>query len=138
SFFGTTWSMSFEWAGAGATNGNMHALQGTPTTGMPPAHTRYRADTAAPRPGIPPASRGYGVPTGVAVASGGSTTGVSVAMSAPAASPIGGSVSVPAGLTLGGKTLSIDFADGASFTAGSDNSAATSFNYPVPTGISST
>jgi|KBSMisStaDraftv2_1062788.scaffolds.fasta_scaffold01062_2 hypothetical protein len=120
SFFGTTWSMSFEWAGPAATTGNVHALQWTPTTGIPTAY------------------KGYGVTTGVAVASGGSTTGVSVAMSAPAASTIGGSVSVPAGLTLGGKTLSIDFADGASFTAGSDNSAATSFNYPVPTGISST
>ncbi|HEY1332754.1 MAG TPA: hypothetical protein VGF31_00780, partial [Myxococcaceae bacterium] len=84
------------------------------------------------------AYKGYGVTTGVAVASGGSTTGVSVAMSAPAASTIGGTVTVPAGLTLASKSLSVDFSDGASFGVGAENTAATSFNYSVPNGISST
>jgi len=120
SFFGTTWSMSFEWTGPAATTGNVHALQWTPTTGIPTAY------------------KGYGVTTGVAVASGGSTTGVSVAMSVPAASTIGGSVSVPAGLNLAQKSLNVDFGDGASFSVGTETTAATSFTYPVPNGISST
>jgi len=118
--FGTTWSMSFEWAGPAATTGNVHALQWAPTTGIPTAY------------------KGYGVTTGVAVASGGNTTGVAVAMSVPAASTIGGSVTVPAGLTLTSKSLTVDFADGASFDVGTETTAATSFNYPVPTGINST
>ena len=52
-------------AGPAATTGNVHALQWTPTTGIP---TSYK---------------GYGVTTGVAVANGGSTTAVAVAMSVP-------------------------------------------------------
>ena len=120
SFFTTTWTMSFEWSGPAATTGNVHALQWTPTTGIPTAY------------------KGYGVTTGVAVASGGSTPGVAVAMSVPAASTVGGAVTVPAGLTLASKTLYIDFADGASFDVGTETTAATSFTYPVPNGISST
>lgn len=120
SSFVTTWNLSFEWSGPAATTGNVHALQWTPATGIPTAY------------------RGYGVTTGVAVASGGSTNNVAVAMSVPAASTVGGSVTVPAGLTLASKTLFVDFADGASFEIGSDPTAATSFNYPVPTGIDST
>jgi hypothetical protein len=119
-FVSNPWSIGLEWAGPAATTGNVHALQWTPTTGIP---TSYK---------------GHGVASGVAVANGGSTTGVSIAMTAPAASTIGGSVTVPAGVTLGSKGLAIDFADGAAFGVGTDATAATSFNYPVPSGISST
>jgi hypothetical protein len=114
------WTMTLDWGGPAATTGNVHALQWTPTTGIPTAY------------------KGYGVHTGVAVANGGSTNSVAVAMTAPVASTISGSVTVPAGVTLAGKTLSIAFADGAAFSVGSDATAATSFNYPVPSGIDST
>ncbi|HZJ52960.1 MAG TPA: hypothetical protein VFD38_02385 [Myxococcaceae bacterium] len=115
------WSLNLSWAATpAATTGNVHALQWTPASGIP---TGYR---------------GHGVKTGVAVANGGTTSSVAVAMSAPASSTIGGTVTVPAGVTMTGKALSIDFADGASFSVGSENSAATAFNYPVPTGIDST
>jgi hypothetical protein len=114
------WTMSLDWSGPAATTGNVHALQWTPTTGIPTAY------------------RGYGVASGVAVANGGSTNSVAIAMTAPVASTISGSVTVPAGVTLAGKTLGIAFADGATFGVGSDATAATSFNYPVPSGIGST
>ena len=121
SFATNPWSLSLTWAATpAATTGNVHALQWTPTTGIPTAY------------------KGYGVKTGVAVANGGTTSSVAVAMSAPAASTIGGTVAVPAGVTMTGKSLSVDFGDGATFNVGTESSAATSFNYPVPTGISST
>jgi hypothetical protein len=119
-FANNPWSISLEWAGPAATTGSVHALQWTPTTGIPTAY------------------KGYGVTTGVAVANGGTTSAVSVAMSAPASSTIGGNVIVPAGVTLSAKLLSIDFADGATFAVGTEGTAATSFTYPVPSGISST
>lgn len=120
SFTSNPWSLSFKWAGPAATTGNVHALQWTPTTGIPTAY------------------KGYGVHTGVAVANGGTTNSVAIAMTAPVASTVSGSVTVPAGLTLAAKSLSIAFDDGATFGVGSENSSATSFNYPVPSGISST
>ena len=114
------WSLSLDWSGPSATTGNVHALQWTPTSGIP---TSYK---------------GHGVASGVAVANGGTTSSVAIAMTAPVASTISGTVTVPAGVTLTGKTLGISFADGAAFGVGTDSTAATSFNYPVPTGIGST
>lgn len=120
-FTSNPWSMTLHWdATPTATTGNVHALQWTPTTGIPAAY------------------KGYGVASGLSVSNGTTTSGVAIAMSAPAASTVGGSVSVPAGMTLMQKSLSIDFADGASFTVGTDATAATSFSYPVPSGIGST
>jgi hypothetical protein len=121
-FTNNPWSMTLHWgATPAATTGNVHALQWTPASGD-----------------IPTAYRGYGVHTGVTVGNGTTTSSVAVAMSTPASSTIAGSVTVPAGLTLAGKTLVIDFADGASFGVGAESTAATSFTYPVPTGIDST
>jgi len=114
------WSMNFSWPGLAGTSGDVHALQWTPLTGIP---TSYKA---------------YGVRTGVVLPSGGTTSGVTIAMTSPDAGTIGGGVTVPAGVNLTGKTLNIDFADGASFTVGTESSASTSFDYPVPTGIGST
>jgi hypothetical protein len=119
-FSNNPWSMSFEWIGGAATTGNVHALQWTPATGIA---TSYR---------------GYGVATGVAVANGGSTNSVAIAMTAPVASTVSGTVTVPAGVTLVSKSLAIAWADGAALAIGTETSAATSFNYAVPTGIDST
>lgn len=120
SFTNNPWSMNLDWSGPAATTGNVHALQWTPTTGIPTAY------------------KGYGVATGVAVANGGTTSAVAIAMTAPVASTISGTVTVPAGVTLVTKSLGIAFADRATISVGADVSAATSFNYPVPTGIDST
>ena len=114
------WTMNLDWTGPAATTGNVHALQWTPTTGIPTAY------------------RGYGVATGVAVANRGASNSVAIAMTAPVASTISGAVTVPAGVTLAGKVLAIAFADGAAISVGTDATTATSFNYPVPTGIDST
>jgi hypothetical protein len=115
------WTLKLEWAASpAATTGNVHALQWTPVSGIPTAY------------------KGYGVHSGVTVANGGVTGSVAIAMSAPAASTISGSVTVPAGVTLETKNLNVVFGDGALFQVGSDSTAATSFTYPVPNGIGST
>lgn len=114
------WSMSFDWGGASPSTGNVHALQWTPTSGAPTAYL------------------GHGVATGVTVTSGATTSGVAVAMTAPAASTISGNVVLAAGVSLLFKDLSIDFADGASFAVGTALGGASAFNYAVPDGIGST
>jgi hypothetical protein len=114
------WTLNLGWAGASSTLGNVHALQWTPTSGMPTAY------------------KGYGVSNGVSVDTGGNTTGVAVAMTAPTASTIGGTIALPAGVSLLFKDLSIDFADGASFAVATDLGSATAFSYAVPGGIGST
>src|SRR5262249_18634282 len=98
--------------------------------GTPASITRKRH----PRPGtltsgIPTVYKGHGVSSGVVLAHGGTTNGVAVAMTAPAASTIGGTVSLAAGVSLLYKDLTLDFADGASIAVGTDLGAATAFNY---------
>ena len=115
------WSLSPAWGGTSASiSGNVHALQWTSTSGMPTAY------------------KGHGLSTGVAVTNGGTTANVAVAMTAPAASTVSGSVSLAPGVSLLFKDLSVDFADGASFPVGTDLGGATAFSYAVPGGIGST
>ena len=115
------WTLSPGWGGASASiMGNVHALQWTPTSGMPAAYN------------------GYGLNPGVSVANGANVTGVAVAMTAPAASTVSGTIALGAGVSLLFKDLSIDFADGASFPVGTDLGGATAFSYAVPGGIGST
>jgi hypothetical protein len=114
------WTMNLGWSGPSPTTGNVHALQWTPTGGAPTAY------------------KGHGVSTGVAVAGGATVNNVAVAMTAPAASTISGTVVAAAGVSLSFKDLSIDFADGASFAVGTALGGSTSFSYAVPDGIGST
>jgi hypothetical protein len=115
------WTLSPGWGGTSASiTGNVHALQWTPASGTPTAY------------------KGYGVSNGVTVANGGNTSGVGVAMTAPAASTVSGSITVASGVSLLFKDLTIDFADGASFPVGTDLGGASAFNYAVPGGIGAT
>jgi hypothetical protein len=114
------WTLNLGWSGASTSTGNVHALQWTPTGGAPTAY------------------KGHGVSTGVAVAGGATVSNVTVAMTAPAASTIGGTVVLAAGVSLSFKDLSIDFADGASFAVGTALGGTTTFSYAVPDGIGST
>jgi hypothetical protein len=67
---GGSWFLDFSWPGLDGITGNVHALQWTPTSGIP---TSYR---------------GYGVATAVGLASGGTETGIPIAMTAPDAGTI--------------------------------------------------
>lgn len=115
------WSLNVGWGGTSATiTGNVHALQWTLTSGIPTVY------------------KGHGVSSGVALAHGGTTSGVAVAMTAPAASTIGGNVTLASGVSLLYKDLTLDFADGASIAVGTDLGAATAFSYAMPGGIGAT
>jgi len=114
------WTVNLAWSGTTPTTGNVHALQWTPTGGAPTAY------------------KGYGVSTGLAVADGATVDNVAIAMTAPAASTISGTVVLEAGVSLLFKDLSIDFADGASFAVGTALGGASAFSYAVPDGIGST
>ncbi|HET9156836.1 MAG TPA: hypothetical protein VFN91_09235, partial [Myxococcaceae bacterium] len=110
------YSLMVSWdAALPSITGNMHVLQ-----------------WAEDGNGLPASYKGYAVKTGVAVAAGGTTNNVNLAMSAPGTSNVGGSVTVPAGVTLDGKLLSVSFDDSAAISLGSDASAGTSFSYLYP------
>ena len=81
---------------------------------------------------LPTAYKGYAEKTGVAVAASGTTSNVNLAMSAPGTSNVGGSVTVPAGVTLGSKGFSVNFADTAAISLGFDSTPGTTFTYLYP------
>jgi hypothetical protein len=98
--------------------GNMHVLQ-------------WEHDCC----GRPKSYTGYAVKTGVAVAAGGTTNNVNLAMSAPGTLSVGGSVTVPSGVTLGTAPLrsaALSFDDTAQIDLGFDGSSGTSFSYLYP------
>lgn len=109
------YSLATSWTGAATITGTLHALQWETAGGLPSAY------------------KGYAAKTGVAVTNGGTFAGQNIALSAPSASTVAGSVTVPAGMTLTSKSFALRFNDFASLSLGSDGSAATTFNYNVPT-----
>jgi hypothetical protein len=115
------WSLSVGWGGTSASiTGNVHALQWPLTSSTPTSYT------------------GHGVSSGVVLAHGGTTSGVAVAMTAPAASTISGTVTLAAGVSLLYKDLTLDFADGASIAVGTNLGAAAAYSFAVPGGIGAT
>jgi hypothetical protein len=78
--------------------------------------------------GLPASYKGYAVKTGVGVSAGGATNNVNLAMSAPGTANVGGSVTVPSGVTLDGKSPNVMFDDTATISLGSDSTSGTSFS----------
>jgi hypothetical protein len=120
-FFGPTSSVSsnpytltIQWGGPTSTTGTIHALQWAVSGNLP---TSYK---------------GYGTKTSVGVSNSATTLNADIAMSAPSASSVGGTITAPAGLTIANKSLAIAFADNATISLGSDSSSSTSFSYPFP------
>ena len=81
---------------------------------------------------LPTAYKGYAEKTGVAVAASGTTSNVNLAMSAPGTSNVGGSVTVPAVVTLGSKGFSVNFADTAAISLGFDSDPGNHFHLSLP------
>jgi hypothetical protein len=75
---------------------------------------------------------GYGEKTAVAITAGGSFAGQNIAMTAVSSQNISGTVTVPAALVLGSKTLVLSFPTNGSMLLGTDNGTATAFTYAVP------
>ncbi len=110
------YTLNVSWDAALASiTGNMHALQ-----------------WAKDGNGLPSSYKGYAVKTGVAVAAGGTTNNVNLDMSAPGSTNVGGSVTVPAGVTLGSKSLALTFDDRALTFLGVDGTSGTTFSYLYP------
>ena len=100
--------------------GNMHVLQ-------------WQQDGS----GRPSSYKGYAVKTGVAVAAGGTTNNVNLAMSAPGTSSVGGAVTVPSGVTVASKLASLSFDDTAQLQLSRllfDSETSFSYLYPNITG----
>ena len=114
---GTTgvYSLSTSWVGATTITTVLHALQ-------------WDKNAA----GVPTAYTGYGEKTGVSVTAGGSFAAQNVAMTAVTAQTVAGTVTVPAGLTLSSKAVSLVFATKGSISLGSEGGSTASFSYAVP------
>jgi hypothetical protein len=111
---GNTYELLLSWdQGLSTTTGNVHVLQ-------------WAFDAKA----LPTSYKGYGVTNGVSVQSGGVTPNANVAISAPGSTTVGGSATVPPGLTLLGTTAALNFDDGASLGLAEEASA--SFTYLLP------
>lgn len=111
------YSENIFWQGPSSTTGNLHAL--------------HWEQTAA-APFVPVAFKGYGVKTGVSLSDGGTFSGQDITMIGVSEESISGTISLPAGYSLSGKSLNVDFGDRASIGLFSDSSATTSFNYLTP------
>ncbi len=109
------YSLGVFWNGAATITGTLHALQ-------------FQFDAS----GMPVAFKGYGTKANVALTGGGTFASQNVALSAITGSTVSGSIVVPAGLTLGTKTLNIALNDAGDVPIGSEATASTSFSYAVP------
>jgi len=103
-----------QWYGQTSTQGSLHAFQ-------------IRESV----PGTPVEYRGYGK-LDLVVSNGGSYGAQNVALSPVSAATLSGSVTVPAGYTLGGKSALIYFNPSTQITLAYANTPATSFNFLVP------
>ena len=108
------YALDLTWVGPSSTTGTLHALQ-------------WQLDAKH----LPSSYTGYGSTPGVTVTNSG-TTHADVAMSAPSASTIAGSITVPASFTIASKSFAIAFPDRAGIALGIDSSPSTSFSYPFP------
>lgn len=103
------------WFGPTTTTGNIRALQWQfDGTNLPTDYT------------------GYGEKLNVTLSDGGAFTGQNVAMSGVSEATISGSVSLPAGYSLGSKRLAVGFADRSLISVLFDTGASTSFVYTTP------
>lgn len=109
------YSLTTNWTGATTITAILHALQ-------------WDKNAA----GMPTAFTGYGEKTGVSITAGGTFAGQNVAMTAATGGTIAGTVTVPAGLTLSSKALSLVYNTNGSVSLGSESGTATSFSYTVP------
>jgi hypothetical protein len=109
------YSLTTTWSGATTITTVLHALQ-------------WDRNAA----GMPTAFTGYGEKTGVTVTAGGTFAGQNVAMTAATGGTIAGTVTVPAGLTLSSKAMSLVFATKGTISLGSESGTGTSFSYVVP------
>ena len=110
------YSLDVTWdAALSSITGNMHVLQ-------------WAQDNRL----LPSSYKGYAVKTGVQVAAGGTTNDVNLAMSAPGTSSVGGSVTVPPGVTVTGKFAGLSFDDTAQIPLAHELSPGTSFSYLYP------
>src|SRR5215470_14522282 len=103
------YTLNLNWVGPSSTTGTLHALQ-----------WQLGANH------LPTTYTGYGTTPGVTVTNSG-TTNADVAMSAPSASTIGGSITVPASFTIASKSFAIAFPDRAEIALGLDTSPSSSF-----------
>jgi hypothetical protein len=114
---GTTgaYSLTTTWTGAATLTTVLHALQ-------------WDKNAA----GMPTGFTGYAEKTGVSITAGGTFAGQNIAMTAVTGQTITGAVTVPAGLTLGTKAMSLVFPTKGTISLGSESGTATSFSYTVP------
>ena len=108
------YTLDLTWVGPSSTTGTVHALQWQ----LDPNH-------------LPTTYTGYGTTPSVTVTNSG-TTNADVAMSAPSASTIAGSITVPASFTIASKSFAIAFPDRAGIALGFDSTPSASFTYPFP------
>lgn len=109
------YTLNLGWDGSATINGALHALQ---------------LETNAA--GMPQTFKGYATKTGVTVSAGGTFASQNLALTSITAGTISGTITVPATLTLGSKTLSLAFSSNRSMSLGSEGGTATAFTYNVP------
>jgi hypothetical protein len=112
------YQMKPRWAGPGATTGTLHALQ-------------WRFDSATQ---LPTGYTGYGTRAGVTLTDGAALTGQDIQMGPVSGGSLSGTVTLPGGYALTGKTLSAVFATSLApaWTLFYDVTNATSFAYVTP------
>jgi hypothetical protein len=109
------YSMSAGWTGAATITGTLHALQWeTDASGLPSTYT------------------GYVAKPNVALTAGGTFANQNLALTAVTGSNVSGTVTLPAGLTLSNKRISLAFNSLGAAQLGSDATAGTAFNFVVP------
>ena len=109
------YALSTSWNGAATISGTIHGLQWE-TNGS----------------GMPLTYKGYGTKTGVTITNGGSFAGQNVALTAATAAVVSGSVTIPAGFTLGTKSIALNFNKFGTIPLGTDATSATAFSFNVP------
>ena len=82
--------------------------------------------------------KGYGVRSGVRVSDSETTNNVDVAMTAPIASSVAGTIVAPSGVQADRTSISIDWSDNASISLASKSGTTTSFDWVFPSGTGGT
>lgn len=106
---------SVNWNGASTTTGTIHALQ-------------WQVDGT----GFPVTFKGYGSKASVALSNGGTFAGQNVVMSPIVTTSVAGSVTVPAGYTIGTRSVIVSLGTSGGIQILNDGTGTGSFTYNVP------
>jgi hypothetical protein len=119
--FTSPYSLQLGWTGPASTTGSVHVLQ-----------------VSADQLGLPTGFPGYGVRSGVTVDDATTTSAIDVTLAPPTSSVVTGAYQLPQDYVIDVKNVAVEFADGAFFPLGFDDSSGAEFTYVVPGDIGAT